>query len=215
MDHLGAQLQLAKGSSAVSCTVPTGELKAGVKERACEGTATAAMHPLYVCRGMNCMKQASTRLRSGRSRHFSCAHPRWCQAVQSADSQLAHVINWAVDNKVPTDKIDIAQDLATDSGLIVAAKDLPAGDAVLAVQDSAWVSSATAQQTSIGAYIASLEPWLQLALTLLTERANPGSKLRSYISSLPSQLDSPLFWTDEELQLLQGTQLLESVLGYK
>lgn len=135
--------------------------------------------------------------------------------MQSADPQLAQIFSWASNNKIQTDKITVAQDLATDAKVVVAAKDIAAGDAIISVPDNAWISPASAQQSSIGKYIGSLEPWLQLALLLLAERSNPGSKLQPYISSLPSQLDSPLFWSDEELRLLQGTQLLESVMGYK
>lgn len=165
------------------------------------------------------MHRAFTSLQTRRSCISSAANPRRtshrCRAVQATDSQIAQIVAWATDNKVQTDKVTVAQDLATDTTLVVAATDLPAGDAVLAVQDSAWISTAAAQQSNIGRYIAALEPWLQLALLLLAERANSSSRLRPYISSLPSQPDSPLFWTDEEVQLLQGTQLLESVLGYK
>eukprot|EP00878_Enallax_costatus_P013966 GHUV01014605.1.p1 GENE.GHUV01014605.1~~GHUV01014605.1.p1 ORF type:complete len:347 (+),score=91.08 GHUV01014605.1:276-1316(+) len=148
----------------------------------------------------------------GKRQRFSHA---CCRAVQAADAQLTQILSWATTNSVQTDKVTVAQDLATDASVIVAAKDIAAGDAIISVPDSSWLGAAAAQQSSIGRYIASLEPWLQLALVLLAERAAPGSRLRSYISSLPSQLDSPVFWSEKELQLLQGTQLLESVMGYK
>lgn len=46
------------------------------------------------------------------------------------------------------------------------------------------------------------------------ESSNPASKWRPYLDSLPETLNSPLFWSDEELAELQGTQLLGSVLSY-
>lgn len=98
----------------------------------------------------------------------------------------------------------------------MAAKDVGAGEALLTVPEAAWVSpQAACQHPRIGKLIAGLEPWLQLALLLLAERGNPGSSLAPYIASLPSAPDSPLFWSDEELRLLAGTQLLELVQGYK
>eukprot|EP00882_Tetradesmus_deserticola_P024104 GHRQ01026330.1.p1 GENE.GHRQ01026330.1~~GHRQ01026330.1.p1 ORF type:complete len:451 (+),score=161.10 GHRQ01026330.1:119-1471(+) len=139
---------------------------------------------------------------------------RVCRAVQTADP-LQVVLGWAGSNKIATDKLAVANDLATDVPVFVAAKDLPAGDAILQVPDSAWITADTAQKSAIGKYVGSLEPWLQLALLLLAEKGQPGSSWSQYISSLPSQPNSPLFWSDEELQLLEGTQLLESVLGYK
>lgn len=113
------------------------------------------------------------------------------------------------------DKLAVVQDLATDASVIAAAKDISAGDAVISVPESAWITPGLAQQSAIGKYVSDLEPWLQLALLLIAERSNPGSKMQPYISSLPTQMNSPLFWTDEELRMLQGTQLLESVMGYK
>ncbi|KAF6258995.1 hypothetical protein COO60DRAFT_1060362 [Scenedesmus sp. NREL 46B-D3] len=138
---------------------------------------------------------------------------RVCRAVQTADP-LQVVLGWAGNSKIATDKLAIANDVATDVPVFVAAKDLPAGDAILQVPDSAWVTADTAQKAAIGKYVGSLEPWLQLTLLLLAEKGQPGSSLSQYISGLPSQPSSPLFWSDEDLQLLEGTQLLEFVLGY-
>jgi hypothetical protein len=137
-----------------------------------------------------------------------------CRAVQTADP-LQVVLGWAASNKIATDKLLVANDLATDVPMLVAAKDLPAGEPILQVPDSAWITADTAQKASIGKFIGSLELWLQLTLLLLAEKGQPGSSLSQYISSLPSQPNSPLFWSDEELQMLEGTQLLDSVLGYK
>eukprot|EP00879_Flechtneria_rotunda_P027161 GHRR01029036.1.p1 GENE.GHRR01029036.1~~GHRR01029036.1.p1 ORF type:complete len:413 (+),score=108.05 GHRR01029036.1:175-1413(+) len=138
-----------------------------------------------------------------------------CHAVQVADPCIGQLISWASSNKVSVEKLQVANDLATDTAVLVAAREMSSGDAILSVPDTAWVTPGLAQSSAIGKHIAQLEPWLQLALLLLVEKANPGSKLQQYISSLPSQPNSPLFWSDDELQLLQGTQLLESILGYK
>lgn len=146
------------------------------------------------------------------------AHICYAAAIQS-QPELQQLLKWAGSNKAAVDKVAIADDIATDQPVYVAAKDIAAGDQVLAVPDSAWVTPATAQQSSIGKYIQGLEPWLQLALLLMAERAQPGgsSKLGPYLASASSSsvMRSPLFWSEDELQLLQGTQLLESVRGYK
>jgi hypothetical protein len=141
-------------------------------------------------------------------------------AVQSSP-YLQQLINWAGSNKAVVDKVSTADDIATDQRVLVAAKDIAAGEQVLAVPDSAWITPATAQQSSIGKYIQGLEPWLQLALLLLSERAQPGgsSRMGPYLAAAADSssmvMRSPLFWSEEELLLLQGTQLLESVRGYK
>lgn len=135
---------------------------------------------------------------------------------------LQQLLDWAGSNKAVVDKVTLADDLVTDgSRVLVAAKDIGAGEQVLAVPESAWITPATAQQSSIGKFIKELEPWLQLALLLLAERGSSGKQQQQpYLAALTSSsssshLNSPLFWSEEELQLLQGTQLLESVRGYK
>lgn len=52
-----------------------------------------------------------------------------------------------------------------------------------------------------------------LALHLLCERAGPASFWLPYIRTLPQEYDTPLFYEQEEVQLLQGTQALQDVLS--
>lgn len=77
------------------------------------------------------------------------------------------------------------------------------------------------QQSKIGPHVEGMEPWLQMALFLLHERATAGSGRgrqaphTGYIMSLPLDPLLPLVWTEEELEYLQGTQLLDTLLGYR
>lgn len=52
-----------------------------------------------------------------------------------------------------------------------------------------------------------------LALHLLCERANPNSPWLPYIRSLPQEYDTPLYYQQEEVQLLLGTQAVQDVLS--
>lgn len=52
-----------------------------------------------------------------------------------------------------------------------------------------------------------------LALHLLCERANPASFWLPYIRTLPQEYDTPLFYEQDEVQLLQGTQAIQDVLS--
>jgi len=57
---------------------------------------------------------------------------------------------------------------------------------------------------------------LQLALFLVAEKAKgAGSQWAGYLASLPDRPQSPLFWTAEQLVLLDGTQLQQSLDGYR
>ena len=61
----------------------------------------------------------------------------------------------------------------------------------------------------------SLAPWTVLALTLLKERQRgSASDFAPYVEALPKSLDSPLFWSAEELSELAGTQLLDNAASY-
>ncbi len=52
-----------------------------------------------------------------------------------------------------------------------------------------------------------------LSLHLLCERANPVSPWLPYIRSLPQEYDTPLFYEQEEVQLLLGTQAVQDILN--
>jgi hypothetical protein len=49
---------------------------------------------------------------------------------------------------------------------------------------------------------------------LLKERINPDSFWKAYIGSLPASFEGhPMFWTNEQLALTEGTGLAENVLS--
>lgn len=147
-------------------------------------------------------------------RFYDRRHVR-CRAVRTADAVI-ELLSWANSSKVSTSKLTTAPSLTADARLLVAAKDLSAGEAILTVPDNLWLSSQTVQQSPYGKYVADLEPWLQLSLYLLLEKNSPvNGSAQAYISTLPSNLETPLFWSDEELSLLEGTQLLQNMLAYR
>lgn len=56
-----------------------------------------------------------------------------------------------------------------------------------------------------------MSPTIIMALHLLHEKLNASSLLQPWISLLPNSFESPLFWTDEELQLLEGSTIVSVV----
>lgn len=52
-----------------------------------------------------------------------------------------------------------------------------------------------------------------LALHLLCERADPLSPWQPYIRSLPQEYDTPLYYQQDEVELLLGTQAVQDVLS--
>lgn len=153
-----------------------------------------------------------SRPRCSRSR----SRPACRASVQTAGS-LDQLLAWASSNSIDASKLATSVNIATDQPMWVASKDLSAGDTVVAVPEAAWLTPDAVQRAArVGGAVAGLEPWLQLALYLLAEKASPsGGPLQGYLASLPAQLESPLFWSEEELALLQGTQVMENMQAYK
>lgn len=102
---------------------------------------------------------------------------------------------------------------------LIAKETISAGEEVLRVPQTLWITPKMACESEMGSLIANLEPWLQLALLLVQERAKTesgqGSDLEAYISTLRKSLGSPAFWSAEALESIQGTQLWQSSEGYR
>jgi hypothetical protein len=72
--------------------------------------------------------------------------------------------------------------------------------------------------TPCAQHVGGLEPWVQLALLLIHERASGcrSDAWGAYVATMPGELLSPLFWTDDKLaELLGGTQAGEQAMGYR
>jgi hypothetical protein len=111
-------------------------------------------------------------------------------------------------------KAELSISIATDEPVLVTSADVNTGEALLSVPEGLWLTPERAQRSSIGSLISGLEPWLQLALWILAEGDDKTSPIYPYVSSLPATIDSPLFWSADELRALEGTQILESTNSY-
>ncbi|GLJ51996.1 hypothetical protein SUGI_1105260 [Cryptomeria japonica] len=98
---------------------------------------------------------------------------------------------------------------------LVAQRNISQGEVVLEVPKKIWISMDTVYASEIGKLCQGLRPWVAISLFLLREKSKLNSPWRPYLNILPETLDSPMFWSEEELAELQGTQLLSSTLGYK
>ena len=165
-------------------------------------------------RGASAQSQPSLSCPKAHHRCFRSAK-HVCRAVQVEAQAVTQLLSWAKSKNIALDKISLVEDVADNRPTVVAAKDLSPGEAVLTVPQNTWVTPEAAQKSAAGQLIASLEPWLQVALLLLLEKSNAGSSNRQYLDSLPSSLDTPMFWSDKELGLLEGTQLLQNLHAYR
>lgn len=150
-----------------------------------------------------------------------CGARRWvCRASPSssvAAAPLASVHQW-LQGKADLAGVNVVDSLeATSNSMLVASKDFKQGDSIISVPSSTWFTPAAlrSSNTLVGAHIADLEPWVQLTLLLIAERAKGSSSTwHSYVAGC-SPAETPLLWGDAELSGLVGTQLLEQVVAYR
>ena len=136
-----------------------------------------------------------------------------CFAVSQAVSQQESLQSWAQQRvkQLPNCRIGIQQ----GSLVLLTSTSAQAGQTLLSVPEPSWISLQTVQKSAIGSSVASLEPWLQIALFILFGLSDQDSEWSEYLLSLPSSLDVPLLWDEQELDLLEGSQLLSTVQGYR
>jgi len=135
-------------------------------------------------------------------------------------SDVERVFAWLANaHSVDRSKVAVMFDSRCGFG-IKATRDLAANECALAVPRTAWmtVDKARADEEIGGALRDdgyNLASWTTLALYVLKERERGAkAKFAAYIASLPRALDSPLFWTGDELETIAGTQLLDNAAGY-
>lgn len=140
-------------------------------------------------------------------------------SVQTAASTLQP---WLASKGVSFDKVEFSSSLDDGQPCLVATKDIKAGEGVLSVPSSCWLTPQAVQASPLGKLVAGRDAWLQLALLLMYDRFGAGkqsparaSALQAYVADLPDRVNTPLLWTAAELAELKGTQLLGQVSSYQ
>jgi [ribulose-bisphosphate carboxylase]-lysine N-methyltransferase len=159
-------------------------------------------------------------------------------------SSLSQLLEWARARGAAVDRVAVERDVLTGEELLVAARDAAPGDVLLSFPEQQgasssflWLTPAAARAALLSrakasdaaaaaAALDALEPWLQIAVFLVAERAhvlsggaadsaNTNTEFSTYVSSLPEELDTPLAWSEAELAELEGTQVLATALSYR
>nr|XP_007149062.1 hypothetical protein PHAVU_005G037700g [Phaseolus vulgaris]ESW21056.1 hypothetical protein PHAVU_005G037700g [Phaseolus vulgaris] len=94
-------------------------------------------------------------------------------------------------------------------------EDISRNEVVLQVPKRLWINPDAVAASEIGKVCSGLKPWLAVALFLIRERSNDDSLWKHYFSILPKETGSTIYWSEEELSELQGTQLLSTTLSVK
>ncbi|XP_059655804.1 ribulose-1,5 bisphosphate carboxylase/oxygenase large subunit N-methyltransferase, chloroplastic-like [Cornus florida] len=96
---------------------------------------------------------------------------------------------------------------------LVAQRDIARNEVVLEIPKRFWINPDTVSASEIGKVCGGLKPWISVALFLIREKSINNSQWRNYIDILPEHTDSTIYWSEEELSEIQGTQLLSTTLG--
>ncbi|KAF9624831.1 hypothetical protein IFM89_014216 [Coptis chinensis] len=123
---------------------------------------------------------------------------------------------WVFDKGVISNKNPAVKPGIVPEGLgLIAQRNISKNEVVLEVPNKFWINSDTVAASEIGKFCGGLKPWVSIALFLLIEKARKDSPWRSYLDILPDATNSTLYWSEEELSELQGTQLLSTTMGAK
>nr|GMD18362.1 ribulose-1,5 bisphosphate carboxylase/oxygenase large subunit N-methyltransferase, chloroplastic [Ipomoea batatas] len=141
------------------------------------------------------------------SSHSSEAEPELPESVKT-------FWQWGCDEGVISKKTPVRPGIVPEGMGLVATKDIGRNEVVLEVPKRFWINPDTVAESEIGSVCSGLKPWIAVALFLLREKFRGGdSKWKFYLDVLPECTDSTIYWSEEELAEIQGTQLLSTTIG--
>uniref|UniRef100_A0A8D0ADE5 protein-histidine N-methyltransferase n=1 Tax=Sander lucioperca TaxID=283035 RepID=A0A8D0ADE5_SANLU len=135
----------------------------------------------------------------------------------SREDYFPDLMSWAQENGASCDSFTVAN-FGTEGYGLRATRDIKAEELFLWIPRKMLMTVESAQNSVLGP-LYSQDRILQamgnvtLAFHLLCERANPSSFWQPYIRSLPQEYDTPLFYQQDEVQVLLGTQAVQDVLS--
>ncbi|KAL7260665.1 hypothetical protein ACSBR1_006351 [Camellia fascicularis] len=123
---------------------------------------------------------------------------------------------WLSSEGIISSKSPVKPGIVPEGLGLVAQRNIARNEVVLEVPKKFWINPDTVSGSVIGSVCGGLKPWVSVALFLIREKKlGDDSKWRYYIDILPEYTDSTIYWSEEELSEIQGTQLLSTTLGVK
>lgn len=115
--------------------------------------------------------------------------------------------SWLTRSGLTSTKVQLAPQTGPDMRGMIATVDIAADDSVLDVPFTMMMTLNTAQNGPLQPVVNTkqLTPTNIMALHLLNEKFNASSNFLPWIQMLPDTFETPMFWSDEELQDLMGS----------
>ncbi|KAJ3677394.1 hypothetical protein LUZ60_003118 [Juncus effusus] len=131
-----------------------------------------------------------------------------------SESSLNKFSNWVVETGAI--KPSVKPGLVPEGLGLIANRDFSQNEVVLEIPKKLWIDSDTIASSEIGRVCGGVRPWVGIALFILREKMlGDESKWKPYLDILPESTNSTLFWSEEELSEIQGTQLLSTTMSVK
>ncbi|KAK4758836.1 hypothetical protein SAY87_020137 [Trapa incisa] len=136
-------------------------------------------------------------------------------AAQPPSQAVQEFWSWLRAEGLVSDKTSTRPGVVQQGLGLVAQRNIGHKEIVLEVPKRLWINPDAVAASEIGRVCSGLKPWIGVALFLIREKKRGDSKWRVYLDILPETTDSTIYWSEEELKKLQGTQLLRTTLGVK
>ncbi|KAG7591601.1 Rubisco LSMT methyltransferase plant [Arabidopsis thaliana x Arabidopsis arenosa] len=150
---------------------------------------------------------------------FSRPKKSLVRPISASSSELPENVRnfwkWLGDQGVVSGKSPVEPAVVPEGLGLVARRDIGRNEVVLEIPKRLWINPETVTASKIGPLCGGLKPWVSVALFLIREKYEEESSWRVYLDMLPQSTDSTVFWSEEELAELKGTQLLSTTLGVK
>ncbi|XP_058010014.1 ribulose-1,5 bisphosphate carboxylase/oxygenase large subunit N-methyltransferase, chloroplastic isoform X2 [Hevea brasiliensis] len=122
---------------------------------------------------------------------------------------------WLSDQGVVLTKFPARPGVVPEGLGLIAERDIAKKEVVLEIPKKLWINPDAVAASDIGSVCSGLKPWVSVALFLIREKSKEDSTWRPYLGILPESTNSTIYWSEEELTELQGSQLLRTTLGVK
>ncbi|KAK6534745.1 hypothetical protein TWF281_006047 [Arthrobotrys megalospora] len=123
----------------------------------------------------------------------------------------ATVIQWLSHNGVQVHpSIQISRSPSGEY-IINSTDNIPSSTTLLSIPASAIITASSSSLLQRIPSLAEKSQWTALILTVMYEASLPDSKWRAYFDSLPTEFDTLMYWTEDELKELEGSAVLNKI----
>ncbi|KAK6362081.1 hypothetical protein TWF730_005780 [Orbilia blumenaviensis] len=123
----------------------------------------------------------------------------------------ATIIQWLLHNDVQVHPSIQTSQSPSGENIITSTDSIPTSTTLLSIPASAIITASNSSLLQRIPSLAEKSQWTSLILTVMYEASQPDSKWRAYFDSLPTQFDTLMYWTQDELKELEGSAVVNKI----